>query len=216
MKHFQVLSALLLYPEQPLLDAIPELDEALGDTAGLRTVLAPLFQYLASDELLELQQNYVETFDRGRATSLHMFEHVHGESRERGPAMVNLMEEYEKHGFMVDADELPDYIPLFLEFLSQTDEATAADLLGDAIHVIALVGNRLSERASPYACVFNALRMLTAVEPQPLVEPPVRDMDEMMEVFGPGADGVEPLLKPGPQTIQFHPRMPQSAGCAHH
>jgi len=209
MRHYQVLSALLLYPEQSLLDNIDQLEDALAGMPSLRPALTPLFDYLAREELLELQQNYVATFDRTPSHSLHLFEHVHGESRDRGPAMVNLMEEYKKYGLEMTGDDLPDFVPLFLEFLSQLEEEEAAPVLGDAVHVLAHIGRGLAQNGSPYACVFDALQMLSPIAAEELSVPPVRDMDEALETFGPGADGVEPLLKnmPGvPQTVNFYPK----------
>jgi nitrate reductase delta subunit len=108
-------------------------------------------------------------------------------------------------------NELPDHVPMFLEFLSLLDADTASRLLGEAIHVLAAIGNRLARKESPYAGVFALLCTLTDVVPQEQTDPPVHTMDEAMEMFGPGADGVEPLLKPtehGFHTLQFHPRRP--------
>ncbi|MBB5019592.1 nitrate reductase delta subunit [Chitinivorax tropicus] len=204
--HFQVLSALLTYPGPELLAALPELQAALAAQPALADKLTPLFDFLASQGQVALQENYVATFDRNPKHSLHLFEHIHGESRDRGQAMVDLLQEYKRHGLLMTPDELPDYVPLFLEFLSQLPAEDAERLLGDAIHVLALIGDKLQANGSPYHCVFGALRMLTTVEPKPLVEPPVRDMDEAMEVFGPSPDGVEPLLKPGVQSVKFYPK----------
>lgn len=206
--HFQVMSALLQYPEQDLLDALPELDRLLADSPdGLRLKLAPLLQYLSGLALIEAQENYVDTFDRGRKYSLHLFEHIHGESRDRGPAMVDLMEAYKQNGLQIEANELPDYLPLMLEFLGGVSPEIELSFLDEAVHVIAVIGERLAEKSSPYACVFSTLVSLASVKPLPLVQPPVRDMDEALETFGPNVEGVEPLLgKPGTQTVQFYPR----------
>ncbi|HEX2529872.1 MAG TPA: nitrate reductase molybdenum cofactor assembly chaperone, partial [Burkholderiaceae bacterium] len=96
MKHYQVLSALLLYPEPALLESLPELKEALADAPALRAPLQPLFDHLATNDLIALQECYVATFDRNPSHSLHLFEHIHGESRDRGQAMVDLVAEYRK------------------------------------------------------------------------------------------------------------------------
>jgi nitrate reductase delta subunit len=214
MKHYQVLSALLLYPEQTLIDNLSELDTMLADTPALQTPLRPLFAYLAKDTLIAVQQNYVMTFDRNPSHSLHLFEHIHGESRDRGQAMVDLMEEYKKHGLEMTGDDLPDFVPLFLEFLSQLDEAEAARMLSDAVHVLAHIGRKLAANGSPYAGVFDVLQLLSPVAAEELSEPPIRDMDEALETFGPGADGVEPLLKTlagGVQPINFYPKVRPAA-----
>jgi nitrate reductase delta subunit len=203
MKTFKVLSLLLMYPESDWLAALPEMHAALDEEAGFNgdaaAKLAPLFRLLSDSGLIELQENYVATFDRNPSHSLHLFEHIHGESRDRGSAMINLLEEYWKHDFDASASELPDYVPLFLEFLSLLPAEEALPLLGDAVHVLALVGRKLDKNGSPYATAFQVLEAMSPVAAQELVEPPVRDMDEAMEMFGPSLDGVEPLLKPGPQ-----------------
>jgi nitrate reductase delta subunit len=204
MKTFKVLSLLLTYPESDWLAALPELHAALEDETGFNgdavTRLAPLFDLLHETRLIELQENYVATFDRNPSHSLHLFEHIHGESRDRGSAMINLLEEYWKHDFDASATELPDYVPLFLEFLSLLPDEEALVLLGDAVHVLAAIGRKLDINGSPYATAFQVLEALSPVEAQELAEPPVRDMDEAMEMFGPTAEGVEPLMNPGPQV----------------
>jgi nitrate reductase delta subunit len=211
---YRVLSLLLDYPEQPLIDALPELDAALADVApALRAELAPLHAHLAGAPLIELQEIYVGTFDRQPAHSLHLFEHLHGEDRARGQAMVDLIEEYRAHGFEPVSPELPDYLPLFLEFLSLCAADEACRLLDDAVHVVAHIGRQLASRNSVYACALHALANLASVAPEPLSVPPIRDMDEALETFGPGADGVEPLLKPVmPQIapVNFHRTRPHA------
>lgn len=208
MQHFQILSALLMYPEPELLASLPELEAGLADKPGFLQTLRPLLTSLASDRLIDLQERYVTTFDRTPSHSLHLFEHIHGESRDRGQAMVDLMEEYKKHGLEMAGVDLPDYVPLFLEFLSQLDEQQALPLLGDAIHVLAHIGRKLAANGSPYTSVFSVLQECCPVVAQELSEPPIRDMDEALETFGPGADGIEPLLKHpgGSQAINFYPK----------
>lgn len=205
MRIYKILSALLLYPQQELLDALPQIHVELAGhdhtSGGHYATLVPLLNYLhhhASEHgLIELQENYVQTFDRSSAHSLHLFEHIHGESRERGQAMVDLLHEYRQHGWQMTGNDLPDYVPLFLEFLSTlNDRALCARLLGDAIHVLAHVGNSLRKNGSPYACLFTVLQDLSPVAAEPLSEPPIRDMDEALETFGPSVEGVEPLLNP--------------------
>jgi nitrate reductase delta subunit len=125
--------------------------------------------------------------------------------------MVDLLAEYRSHGLDLATNELPDYVPLLLEVLGLIDPVHAQALLGEAIHVLAALGERLARDKSAYAAVFNVLRTLTDVVPEARVEPPVRDMDEALEMFGPGADGVEPLLAskmtaPLTQPVHFHPR----------
>ncbi|WP_454766153.1 nitrate reductase molybdenum cofactor assembly chaperone [Cupriavidus campinensis] len=217
MTLYPVLSALLGYPEPPLQAAMPEIGQALRPWPYARDTLAPLVTLLADTPLIALQEQYVATFDRNPSHSLHLFEHVHGESRDRGQAMVDLIDEYRREGFAPVPNELPDYVPLFLEFLgalaADGKAARAEQLLGEAIHVLAAIGDRLARHDSPYASVFQVLRTLTDVQPEAQADPPVRDMDEAMEMFGPGADGVEPLLAAAPateQVMRFHDRRARS------
>lgn len=214
MEIYRILSALLSYPQADLIHALPEIRLALSALPEFEEALQPLLAELQDKPLVSLQENYVATFDRTPSLALYLFEHIHGESRDRGQAMVDLIDEYRRFGFEPDASELPDFVPLFLEFLSLTDTVTAGRLLGETIHVIAAIGVRLQRLNSAYANAFLLLTLLTDVIPQEQGEPPVRDMDDAMETFGPGADGVEPLLRPrmdGSQVVNFYHRQMKSA-----
>ena len=210
---YKWLSALMCYPERDLIDALPEFEAALNELPELknnpyRDDLDKLLNHLSSHTLRELQEDYVLVFDRNRHHALYIFEHVYGEDRDRGSAMVDLLEEYRRYGFELGDDELPDYLPALLEFFSHIPADEAQKLLGDAVHVIAHIAKKLDSYGSPYAALLNATVALSPVEPQPLIDPPVRDMDEAMETFGPDNQGLEPLLKPkasGIQTVQFYP-----------
>jgi nitrate reductase delta subunit len=164
MKTLKVLSALLCYPQPEIQAALGEMAEALDQENRLpedqQRALRAFMNRLERTDLMELQERYVATFDRGRALSLHLFEHVHGQSRDRGQAMVNLLEVYHRHGFELDARELPDYIPLFLEYLAQRPAEEALELLAEAMHVLSLLGARLAERGSDYHAIFDALAAL--------------------------------------------------------
>lgn len=167
---FKVLSLLLSYPEAEMLEALDEMAAVIEQEPRLPEPRKQALQAMLSGyrdvDLLTEQEDYVALFDRGRFLSLHIFEHVHGESRDRGQAMVNLLEMYQSHGFEMDSRELPDYIPLFLEFLSQLPaEQEALQLLLDAMPVLSLLGARLTERASGFAVIFDALADL-AGEPE--------------------------------------------------
>jgi nitrate reductase delta subunit len=221
MQIYRILSALLSYPQPDLIAAIPEIEDVLAADPEFLEPLQPLLTYIKSNNLIRLQENYVGTFDRTHSQSLHLFEHIHGESRDRGQAMVDLIEEYRSHGFEPESSELPDFVPLFLEFLSLMEQETSEKLLGEAIHVLAAIGMRLKRNESPYSGIFMLLTTFTDVVPQEQGEPPVRDMDDAMETFGPGADGVEPLLKPNmaacsstSKPLNFYPRQPQSGSGA--
>ncbi len=173
MLTLKVLSHLLSYPEAETLTALDEMAAVIEQDKRLprdhkKPVLALINSYLGAD-LLDLQERYVALFDRGRFLSLHIFEHVHGESRDRGQAMVNLLQMYESCGFEMSTHELPDYIPLFLEFLSQQVPAEAVKLLKDAMPVISLLGARLAERGSEFQAIFAALEGI-AGEPEGIHE----------------------------------------------
>jgi len=207
MNMLKALSALLTYPTRELQEAMPEISgivescKVLSD--GARGQLDLLMQNLNEGDLYELQENYTDLFDRTRSLSLHIFEHIHGESRDRGQAMVDLQNHYAEHGLEIDASELPDFIPLFLEFLSMLPDAEASDLLGQPINILTAIGERLAKRSSPYQGVFQALVSLSAEFPerkavQELLAQPEPDPNDLAALdaaweeeevrFGPGAD----------------------------
>lgn len=156
-----VISRLLEYPDAALRQHQQELYDALAESNALNLQQAvQLNRFIAglcSQELLDTQASYSELFDRGRATSLLLFEHVHGESRDRGQAMVNLMGQYERAGMEISSRELPDHLPLYLEYLSQCDEQEARTGLQDIAPILALLAARLQQRESDYAVLFDVL-----------------------------------------------------------
>ncbi len=162
---FKALAALLIYPERELIAELDHMRATLEREAMLnaasRALVEALIDHLKSADLLTLQEHYVGLFDRGRSTSLHLFEHVHGESRDRGQAMVDLSQMYRAHGLEIAANELPDYLPLFLEFLSELPIAQAIELLREVAPILATIGAALAKRASPYAGVIAALVALS-------------------------------------------------------
>ena len=161
MKSFKALSALLSYPSDELREAIPAIRHVLAEEGIVSTaaVLAiePLLQQLAQSDVLESQEKYVLLFDRSRSLSLNLFEHVHGESRDRGSAMVDLLKMYHTNGFELVGSELPDHLPVLLEYLSTRDEAEARTVLADAGAIITALADRLARRETPYASVLAAL-----------------------------------------------------------
>jgi nitrate reductase delta subunit len=175
----KALSALLTYPAAELQTATGAISEALERERALPEPilvrLHALIRELATGDVYDLQERYVLLFDRTRSLSLHLFEHVHGESRDRGQAMIDLKNLYEQNGLSIDSGELPDFLPLFLEFLSLVPPEEGRDLLGDAHHVLAALGERLQKRDSAYAAVFAALTALaskpdTATEESMLID----------------------------------------------
>ncbi len=158
---FRLLSALLCYPELALIEALPSLIE-METTPELQGFM----RELASMDLLDAQERYVALFDRNRSLSLHLYEHVHGESRDRGQAMVRLATLYQLHGLAIEAHELPDYLPLYLEFLSLLPEPAARSLIAEAAHVIAALADKLEARRSSYAAVMRAVLALAGRAPE--------------------------------------------------
>ncbi|ACA19974.1 nitrate reductase molybdenum cofactor assembly chaperone [Methylobacterium sp. 4-46] len=169
MKTLKALSALLTYPSPALARAVPEIRDVLHDEGVLarprRDALEPLLRDLAAGDLYDLQERYGMLFDRTRSLSLHLFEHVHGESRDRGQAMVDLRGVYEAAGFAIEGGDLPDFVPLFLEFCALRPPAEARQLLAEPAHVLAALGERLRKRDTAYAAVFEALVALAAAAP---------------------------------------------------
>jgi nitrate reductase delta subunit len=176
---FKALSALLSYPTEELCAAIPDITAAIeaeglvSDEAGKH--LRPLLADLATLDLYDLQERYVELFDKTRRHSLHLFEHIHGESRDRGQAMVDLAEHYRRGGLVVAANELPDFIPLFLEFLSACPFEEARGLLNETDHIFSLLEERLAKRNAGYAAVFTAIRSIAG---EPTVAADAAEIDE--------------------------------------
>jgi nitrate reductase delta subunit len=168
-KTFKVLSALLSYPTEELQQASGDMYAVLRSEALLPTVTQDALQQfvaeLAAADLYDLQERYVDLFDRSRSLSLYLFEHVHGESRDRGQAMIDLKSLYEKHGLLSPSNELPDFLPLFLEFLSILPIEEARKLLGQIDHIRSALGERLEKRQAPYDILFKALGAL-AVPPE--------------------------------------------------
>ena len=191
MQTFRILSALLSYPEQELLNALPEFADVLDSEkmlpAPARRALGKFIADLGASDLLDAQERYVALFDRNRSLSLHIYEHVHGESRDRGQAMVRLATLYRLHGLEIGANELPDYLPLYLEFLSLLPERTARSLLSEAAHVVAALAEKLEARRSPYAAVLRAVEALAA-------RPPDSDaIDDVRGRLNPDADNLATL-----------------------
>ncbi|MDP3077349.1 nitrate reductase molybdenum cofactor assembly chaperone [Bradyrhizobium sp.] len=170
MRTFKVLSALLSYPTESLIAAAPEfgavlIAEKLLPPAQLRAIEA-LIEEIAGGDVYDLQERYGMLFDRSKTLALHLFEHVHGESRDRGQAMVDLKAMYEGAGLLIAANELPDYVPLLLEFLSTRPVAEACELLGQTAHILAALAERLGRRQSNYKAIFDGLVVMAAEAPR--------------------------------------------------
>lgn len=220
MKTFKVIAALLDYPRRELIEALPELEQALDEEklvgARERAALACLFAELRAGELMSLQEKYVSLFDRVRSLSLHLFEHVHGESRDRGQALVDLRALYARHGLILASNELPDYLPAFLEFLAQLPLEEAKPLLADTAHILQPIAARLEKRGSTYSA---ALQALVALSGEPVAAVAIDEAEMRREddpatldklwreapAFGPGSEGCGSASKQKDvSVIQFH------------
>lgn len=209
-RSFKAISALLTYPSDELRDAAPDLLAVL-EKDGLLTqprlkAVGKFVEDMTSRDIFDLQERYVLLFDRTRSLSLHLFEHVHGEGRDRGQAMVDLMEMYGNHGLEIDAKELPDYLPLFLEFLSTLEFEEARELLCEPLHIISGLKERLKKRKSPYRALFEALECIAKQPAKPadvkaFLETPEDDPEDLAAIdaiweeeavtFGPAAGNDE-------------------------
>lgn len=158
MRAFKVIAILLTYPEQDWVGHADELEEALAqEIPKAAHILAPWFAQLRVTDLITLQEQYVATFDNTPAHSLHLLEHTHGQARERGGALVNMVERYRAHGLEINANELPDYLPLFLEYVAFLPSREAQMELTRFLPVIQRIKARLEQASNPYWPVFAAL-----------------------------------------------------------
>lgn len=166
MKTYRALGALLTYPTDALIAALPEIRAAFVEEGLLSAphvaAIDKLIATLDGADLMDLQDDYIRLFDRTRSLSLHLYEHLYGEARERGQAMVRLQTLYKFHGFSHTSAELPDYLPLFAEFLSLMPDRTARTILSDAAPTIEALHQRAAKRETPYAAVFAALVSLAS------------------------------------------------------
>ena len=210
---FKVMSALLSYPTEELQRHAGDLRDVLCRegvlTGQARRALNPLLEQLARDDLYDLQERYVLLFDRTRSLSLHLFEHVHGESRDRGQAMIDLKAQYEGAGLAMTTAELPDFLPLFLEYLATRPLPQACEVLGQPTHIFTVLAERLRKRRSPYEAVFRALVALANAKPKDdevaaLMQAPDPDASDLAALdaawedepvtFGPAATGCKDSL----------------------
>lgn len=180
LKLLKVLSLLIDYPSNELFagDTFAQCKQIVATSTlispAVRTQIIDLIDDLIETGSLEAQARYDGLFERGRSLSLWLFEHVHGESRDRGQAMVDLMNQYQEAGFEISIKELPDYLPLYLEFLAYQATIIEDDIqirmdIADVSHIIALLAARLEDRGSLYQGCFNALLQI-AGKPLEMVE----------------------------------------------
>jgi nitrate reductase molybdenum cofactor assembly chaperone NarJ/NarW len=196
---WHALAALLSYPTEELQAAAAEIADVLADEqivpAAARAAIGRFLDELGVTDIYELQERYFALFDRSRTLSLHLFEHVHGESRDRGLAMADLITLYRRHDLEMTAGELPDFLPLFLEFLSLLPDAEARALLAEPAGILRALADRLAARNTSYAAVMAALAELAQAPPASL-DSEADDPDDLVALdasweeaavhFGPG------------------------------
>ena len=217
-KSLRVLALLLGYPDAQLRAHLPDLQVALHEERALSASrlaeLDALIATLGRKAVLEIEAEYVELFDRGRSTSLHLFEHVHGDSRDRGPAMIDLTKTYEQAGLFLGEGELPDFVPVVLEFASTLEPRLAREFLGEMGHIFNAIFAALQKRESPYAAVLGALLELAGEKASPVEVPADEPIDAVWEepvVF----DGCSSKGQSRPdqaQPIHIVPRAARAAG----
>lgn len=178
----RAMAALLSYPDANLREAASQIGALLRKENALSSSRLAEFDALLAalaqrDELVN-EAEYVSLFDRGRATSLHLFEHVHGDSRDRGPAMIDLAQTYEKAGLYLAEGELPDYLPVVLEFVSTQPPAEARAFLSEMAHIFSVIFAALQKHHSPYACILGALLDLAGEKAEAVKLPVEDDLDE--------------------------------------
>jgi nitrate reductase molybdenum cofactor assembly chaperone NarJ/NarW len=186
----RALALLLGYPDQALRGNLPQLVEAIDAEAAVpaarRAELRALAAELARLDPMDAESHYVGTFDRGRSTSLHLFEHVHGDSRDRGPAMIDLAQTYQKAGLHLGPEELPDHLCVVLEFASTQPPKVAQEFLGEMAHILTAVFSALLKRGSPYAAVVAAVLELAGQKVQAVAieaDEPIDDSYAEPEAF---------------------------------
>lgn len=205
----RALALMLGYPDERLFKRLPDLAHFFQHEAALarpqREALVALANSLLRADALDVQARYVQWFDRGRRTSLHLFEHVHGDSRDRGPAMIDLGQTYAQAGLLLEDGELPDYLPAVLEFASIQPPEIARSFLAEMAHILHALHTALVERESPYAAVIAAVIELAGEKPQKVKLAPEEALDASWaepEAFG-GCNSAG-QNKPGqPQPVQF-------------
>jgi nitrate reductase molybdenum cofactor assembly chaperone NarJ/NarW len=217
----RVLACLLRYPDDSLRTHAAELRQALREERALGaarlTELDALLARITGCGSFQAEAEYVEIFDRGRSTALHLFEHVHGDSRERGPALVDLAQTYEAAGLLLAPGELPDYLPVVLEFASTQPPAAAREFLRESAHIVRSIFAALQRRASPYAAAAGAVLELAGESAAAVTMPTPAPEDEPLDsawaeppAFGGCSSRGQ--ARPGqPQPIQIHKRGPERA-----
>ena len=155
MRIYRILARLLDYPDAELMESLPEIVQALkidpAVNAQERDSVLQLVSWMQLHDLTGLQAEYVQTFDMTPEHDLHLTHHLFGDDRGRGPALIDLSEYYKGSGLEMEDGEIPDFLPLILEFVSTLEEMQARVFLGDAAKVLKILADNLEKAGSPYA-----------------------------------------------------------------
>jgi nitrate reductase molybdenum cofactor assembly chaperone len=169
LKTYKIISLLLSYPNQEIYDFLPEVNFALKEEKLLNSDeiqgIDSFIAVFSAKPLSQWQEFYVQLFDYSRSVSLYLFEHVHGDSKDRGQAMVDLIDSYSEMGLALTRSELPDYLPVFLEFLALQPKSKASEYLADVIDIVGFIHKKLDEKENPYKHLLNALLQLSDRKP---------------------------------------------------
>ena len=217
----RAIAYLLRYPDAAMRKQLPQVREALESEAVLSLArsaeITALIERLLSKPDMTVEAEYVEVFDRGHRTSLLLFEHVHGDSRDRGPAMVDLIQTYEKAGLYLHPEQMPDDLPVVLEYASSQPADEARAFLAEIAHIVRVIYSALTDRQSPYACLAAAVLELAGEQVQAVALEAEPELDEQWaepEVFGGCSSAGQ--TKPGqPQPIKIMPHATQAARTKH-
>jgi nitrate reductase delta subunit len=155
MQVFAVISKLIDYPDSELIENLDSVIEYIKDSSEIATdekeILMEFVSWMRSHTSIKLQETYVETFDMVPEHDLHLTHHIFGDDRQRGPALIDLSEHLKNEGLEVKEGEIPDFLPLLLEYASTLDDIKSRAFLGDAKKIIKIIADNLDKAKSPYS-----------------------------------------------------------------
>jgi len=158
-KLLKLLSVCLAYPDPAVVEALPEMESAaagIGNSQA-RERLSDFMSRLKAQPLLALQEHYTAVFDMNPSASLNLTYHLMGDREDRGRALVELIEVYRQAGFEPAVNDLPDFLPLLLEFLAAVPQAETHALVQRCLSTMPAIAGRLKECGSLYAAPLELL-----------------------------------------------------------
>lgn len=184
LKTYKILSLLLTYPNEEIYAFLPEVNTTLLEENIInkqsRIGIGSFVDFFTKEGLANWQAHYVQLFDYSKSASLYLFEHVHGDSKDRGQAMVDLIALYKENGLEITRAELPDYLPMFLEFLAMQTQEKAEELLAEIIDIVGFIYKKLEEKDNPYHYLLAAIIQISKRKPaEARVEKMISEMPEI-------------------------------------